>query len=174
MENKTNLDKTKNDLKEKYEEKIKRGFLRLIILRLFFEQVQNMEFAGYHGYGIKQKINKMSNGSWNPSPGSIYPILKEFSKDKLIESQSSEEEDKIVYKITELGMYIYSQLENISPLITKSHREDFSKRVPEPYLKNGFKMAQSNRSDEELEIMRERFKIFVKVLEEMLKEREKH
>ena len=39
---------------EKYEEKIKRGFLRLIILRLFYEQVENYEFAGYHGWAIKQ------------------------------------------------------------------------------------------------------------------------
>ncbi len=151
----------------KYEEKIKRGFLRLIILRLFYEQIENMEFAGYHGWAIKQKINKMSDGKWNPSSGSIYPILKEFYKDGLITQQNEEQEDKIVYKITELGMKVYLQLENISPLI-KSHRDDFSRRVPEPFLRQGFSNAQSHRSLEELQIMKERFEIFLKVLDEMI------
>lgn len=154
-------------LLHKYEEKIKRGFLRLIILRLFFEQVQNLEFMGYHGWAIKQKIIKMSDGKWDPSSGSIYPILKEFSQDGLIEKQDNSQDDKIVYKITELGQKLYSQLENISPLI-KSHRDDFSRRVPEPFLKRGFAMAQEHRTLEELEIMKERFEIFVKVLDEMI------
>ena len=154
-------------LLQKYEEKIKRGFLRLIILRLFFEQVQNREYMGYHGWAIKQKIIKMSDGRWDPSSGSIYPILKEFSKDGLIEKQNNNQDDKIVYKITDLGQRMYSQLENISPLV-KSHRDDFSRRVPEEFLKKGFANAQEHRSLEELEIMKERFEIFVKVLDEMI------
>ena len=85
-----------DELIEKYEEKIKRGFLRLIILRLFYEHVENYEFAGYHGWAIKQKINKMSDGKWNPSSGSIYPILKEFYTDGLIAQQNEEQDDKNV------------------------------------------------------------------------------
>lgn len=158
---------TIDKLIKKYEEKIKRGFLRLIILRLFYEQVQNYEFLGYHGWAIKQKISKMSEGKWNPSTGSIYPILKEFAKDGLIIQQENGRDDKIVYKITNLGMKIYLQLENISPLI-KSHRDDFSRRVPEQFLKRGFMMAQEKRTLEELEIMQERFKVFVVVLDEMI------
>ena len=48
MNNEDNFKNNKDIQKliEKYEEKIKRGFLRLIILRLFFEQVQNYEFKG--------------------------------------------------------------------------------------------------------------------------------
>ena len=152
---------------EKYEEKIKRGFLRLIILRLFFEQVQNYQFSGYHGWAVKQKIYETSGDKWNPSTGSIYPILKEFAKDGLIEPQENENDDKIVYKITDTGMRIYSQLENISPLM-RSHRDDFTRRIPEQFLRQGFSMAQSNRSLEELEIMQERFKIFIKVLDDMI------
>ena len=64
----------------------------------------------------------------------------------------------------------YLQLENISPLI-KSHRDNFSRRVPEQFLKQGFSMAQSQRSLDELEIIKERFEIFVKVLEGMIQEK---
>ena len=165
MNNEDNFKNNKDIQKliEKYEEKIKRGFLRLIILRLFFEQVQNYEFTGFHGWAIKQKIHEMSGGKWNPSTGSIYPILKEFAKDGLIKTQENENNDKIVYKITDTGMRIYSQIENISPLM-RSHRDDFTRRVPEQFLRQGFSMAQNQRSVEELEVMKERFKIFFDVL----------
>ena len=141
--------------------------MRLIILRLFFEQVQNYQFSGYHGWAVKQKIYETSGGKWNPSTGSIYPILKEIAKDRIIEPQENENDDKIVYKITDTGMRNYSQLENISPLM-RSHRDDFTRRIPEQFLRQGFSMAQSNRSLEELEIMQERFKIFIKVLDDMI------
>ena len=160
----------------KFEKKTTRGFLRLIILRLFYEQVNNMEFGGYHGWALIQKIDEISRGHWKPSPGSIYPILKEFSAldNDLIEPTSKDESDenneKITYRITDIGVEVYKRLEKLSPLARPN--QDFSINIPRDKLKEGFKAHHNHRSASELKNMKNRFEIFIEVLDEMVKERE--
>ena len=53
------------------------GDVRAAALLLLSEQPQ-------HGYQLIQEIGERSNGSWNPSPGSIYPVLQQLEDEGLI------------------------------------------------------------------------------------------
>ena len=158
-------------LMNKWRKKIQRGFLRLIVLRMFHEKDEDDEYVGYHGWAIREKIAKITSKNWVPSTGSLYPVLKELLEDNLIMPLDEETGEKKVYKITKLGIKIYEQLEQESPLI-HPRAENFSKRIPKEILKQGFKHAQQYRLKNELENMKERFEIFVEVLDELIKEKQ--
>jgi len=53
------------------------GDVRAAALLLLSEQPQ-------HGYQLIQEIGERSNGSWTPSPGSIYPVLQQLEDEGLI------------------------------------------------------------------------------------------
>ncbi len=52
--------------------RFKTGFLKLAILRLLAERPM-------HGYEIMKEIERITESDWKPSPGSIYPALKELA-----------------------------------------------------------------------------------------------
>lgn len=58
-----------------------------------------------HGYGIVQKVEKMTDGEIRLSPGTMYGSLSKMEKDGLIRFVREEEKRKI-YCITELGTEI--------------------------------------------------------------------
>lgn len=58
-----------------------------------------------HGYGIVQKVEKMTEGEIRLSPGTMYGSLSKMEKDGLIRFVREEEKRKI-YCITELGTEI--------------------------------------------------------------------
>ena len=55
-----------------------------------------------HGYGIVQKVEKLTNGEIRIAPGTMYGSLAKMEKDGLIRFVREEEKRKI-YVITELG-----------------------------------------------------------------------
>ncbi|HXC61876.1 MAG TPA: PadR family transcriptional regulator [Nitrospiria bacterium] len=69
----------------------RRGWLRPWILSIVSRSPKN-------GAEIMDEIEKMSWGGWRPSPGSIYPLLEEMTKDGLIQKK-----DDGRYEITEGG-----------------------------------------------------------------------
>ena len=69
----------------------RRGWLRPWILSLLSKTPKN-------GAEIMDDIERMSWGGWRPSPGSIYPLLDEMTKDGLI---TKREDGR--YEITEKG-----------------------------------------------------------------------
>ena len=60
-----------------------------------------------HGYGIGQRVKKMTGNAVNISPGTMYGTLSKMEKDGLIAFYAEEEKRKL-YKITELGEEILS------------------------------------------------------------------
>ena len=56
----------------------RRGDVRIAILSLLAEEPKN-------GYGLIKEIGERSGGTWNPSPGSIYPTLQQLVDEELIE-----------------------------------------------------------------------------------------
>ena len=58
-----------------------------------------------HGYGITQKVSKMTGGEILISPGTMYGSLSKMEKDGLIEFTHEEEKRKL-YQVTELGREI--------------------------------------------------------------------
>jgi len=74
---------------------IPRGFLRHIIPRL----LRTKEMTGTD---IMQRLGDLSDGEWNPSPGTIYPMLSSLEEDGVIEAASTEGRSK-TYRLTEEG-----------------------------------------------------------------------
>ena len=55
-----------------------------------------------HGYGIVQKVDKLTDGAIRLTPGTMYGSLSKMEKDKVIRLVREEDKRK-VYEITELG-----------------------------------------------------------------------
>jgi DNA-binding PadR family transcriptional regulator len=60
-----------------------RGDIRLAVLALLAEQPR-------HGYEIIQEINERTQGSWRPSPGSVYPTLQQLADEGLVRIEESD------------------------------------------------------------------------------------
>ncbi|MCD6371173.1 MAG: PadR family transcriptional regulator, partial [Candidatus Aenigmarchaeota archaeon] len=70
-----------------------RGFLKSLILTL-------LKKKSMHGYVLIKEI-KNKTFFWEPSPGTIYPLLKKLERKGLIKKRR--EERKFVYYLTEKG-----------------------------------------------------------------------
>ena len=70
------------------------GALRLIVLGLIAEEPR-------HGYDIIRRLRARFQGSYSPSPGSIYPILQQLSEAGLVTSTSHGPRRR--FAITEAG-----------------------------------------------------------------------
>jgi DNA-binding PadR family transcriptional regulator len=71
-----------------------RGDVRAAILLLLAEQPR-------HGYEILTEVSDRSDGRWQPSPGSIYPVLKRLARDGLVRPEH--EDGKRVFTLTDEG-----------------------------------------------------------------------
>lgn len=71
-----------------------RGDVRAAILLLLAE-------APRHGYELITEISDRSDGQWQPSPGSIYPVLKRLAKDGLVTAEQAD--GKRVFHLTDAG-----------------------------------------------------------------------
>jgi DNA-binding PadR family transcriptional regulator len=74
---------------------IPRGLLRHIIPRL----LRTKEMTGTD---IMQRLGDLSDGEWNPSPGTIYPMLSSLEEEGVIEAASTEGRSK-TYRLTDEG-----------------------------------------------------------------------
>lgn len=71
-----------------------RGDVRAAILLLLAEQPR-------HGYEILTELADRSDGQWQPSPGSIYPVLKRLAKDGIV--TATQQDGKRIFSLTEAG-----------------------------------------------------------------------
>ena len=73
-----------------------------------------------HGYGIIQKVEKMTDEEIRLTPGTMYGSLSKMEKDGLIKFIREEEKRKI-YQITELGTEVlHLELKRIKRLYRNS------------------------------------------------------
>jgi len=72
----------------------RRGDVRLAVLRLLADEPRN-------GYQLMQTIEERSDGSWRPSPGSMYPTLSQLEDESLI--RSVDEDGTRLFQITDAG-----------------------------------------------------------------------
>ncbi|MDQ5973285.1 MAG: hypothetical protein QG661_494 [Actinomycetota bacterium] len=68
--------------------------MRAAILLLLAEQPR-------HGYEILTELADRSDGQWQPSPGSIYPVLKRLARDGLV--TAAHEDGKRIFSLTDEG-----------------------------------------------------------------------
>jgi DNA-binding PadR family transcriptional regulator len=71
-----------------------RGDARAAILALLAEEPM-------HGYQVMHELAERTNGAWQPSPGSIYPALRQLAHDGLV--SSSDQEGRRVFELTDAG-----------------------------------------------------------------------
>lgn len=71
-----------------------RGDVKAAILLLLAERPR-------HGYEIITELTDRSEGRWQPSPGSVYPVLKRLSRDDLV--TATPEDGKSVFSLTDAG-----------------------------------------------------------------------
>ncbi|MHA1769798.1 MAG: PadR family transcriptional regulator [Candidatus Thorarchaeota archaeon] len=74
---------------------IPRGLLRHVIPRL-------LRLKDMTGTEIMQTLHEFSEGEWNPSPGTIYPLLSSLEDDGIIETVKVEGRSK-TYRLTKMG-----------------------------------------------------------------------
>ena len=78
------------------------SFVKLYILHLLIEK-------SYYGNKIKDEISDRLSNKWTPSPGMIYPLLRELESEGYIEGSWDEPEKRSIrrYKITDEGIKHY-------------------------------------------------------------------
>jgi DNA-binding PadR family transcriptional regulator len=54
-----------------------------------------------HGYQLIQEIEERSGGVWQPSPGSVYPVLQQLEDEGLVRIEQTE--GRKVANLTEAG-----------------------------------------------------------------------
>lgn len=90
-----------------------RGDVRAAVLLLLAEQPR-------HGYEIITEIIERSEGRWQPSPGSVYPVLKRLAAEGLVRAET--EGDRRVFELTDSG---------------QSYVEDNADELGEPWAEIG-------------------------------------
>ena len=76
-----------------------------------------------HGYGIVQKVEKMTEGAIKLTPGTMYGSLSKMEKDNVIRFVREEEKRKI-YQITDLGLKVLQiELQRIERLYKITREE---------------------------------------------------
>ena len=90
---------TANWLKE-----AQKGYIRIGVLILLNKKPS-------YGYEIMKEINNRTKGFWQPTPGGVYPILRDLEKSRYItgEWQIQKNRRLRVYKITKSGEIILKQ-----------------------------------------------------------------
>ena len=83
-----------------------RGDIRAGVLVLLAEQPR-------HGYEIIRELAERSGGVWRPSPGSIYPTLKQLAHEGLVRADKGE--GRRVFELTDAGRtYVEEHAEELA------------------------------------------------------------
>ncbi|MEM0121675.1 MAG: PadR family transcriptional regulator, partial [Thermoprotei archaeon] len=61
------------------------------------------------GYDLMAEINSMTEGSWRPGSGSIYPVLRSLVKRNLIEVSGMGGRSKRLYSLTKKGLEVLEE-----------------------------------------------------------------
>src|SRR5215813_10617447 len=77
--------------------RVRRGDVRAAILDLLAEG------QPWNGYQIIQEIGARTEGLWRPSAGSVYPALQQLEDEALIRAESTGEDRRRMYTLTEEG-----------------------------------------------------------------------
>ena len=78
-----------------------KGYIRMGVLILLNKKPS-------HGYEIMKEIKDRTKGFWSPTPGGVYPILRDLEKSEYIKGEWQIQNNRKlkVYKMTESGNLI--------------------------------------------------------------------
>jgi DNA-binding PadR family transcriptional regulator len=92
---------TEEKTTESWLKEAKKGYIRMGVLILLNKKP-------CHGYEIMKEINNRTKGFWQPTPGGVYPVLRDLENSRYIEGQWQTQKNRRlkVYKITNSGELI--------------------------------------------------------------------
>jgi DNA-binding PadR family transcriptional regulator len=157
-----------------------KGYIRMGVLILLNKKQS-------HGYEIMKEINNRTQGFWKPTPGGVYPILRDLEKSSYIKGKWQTQKNRRlkVYKITKQGEDILKKaivkqseiFNNISSLFTEFSRDVLNievKNVPIPQMPKPFSPFLEDKNQietlEQLEHRRKYLTENLKHFREQLKE----
>lgn len=91
-------------------------FVKLYILHLLCER-------SYYGNELIEEINIRMNNKWGPSPGMIYPLLRDMESNGYIYGWWTEPEKRSIrhYRITDAGFQYYNKIKQLyKPMLEDS------------------------------------------------------
>ncbi|MBN1214587.1 MAG: helix-turn-helix transcriptional regulator [Candidatus Lokiarchaeota archaeon] len=118
---------------EKFESEINRGISTLSILSI----INNNNTEGIYGYKILKELELKTNEMLIIEEGTLYPLLRNLERDKVIESKKQETGRKRKYYfMTDKGKKIYNYLTGYYSKLTKaiSNLADFSVELKNRYI----------------------------------------
>lgn len=117
---------TEDTTAQNWMKEVQKGYIRMGILILLSKKSS-------HGYEIMKEINNRTKGFWQPTPGGIYPILRDLEKSGYIKGRWEKQKNRNLktYKITQSGEAILKRaiikqaqiFNNISSLFNEFARD---------------------------------------------------
>jgi PadR family transcriptional regulator, regulatory protein PadR len=116
-----------------------KGYIRMGVLMLLSRKPS-------HGYEIMKEINSRTKGFWQPTPGGVYPILRDLEKSRYIKGEWQTQRNRRlkVYKITKPGELILRRAvikqseisNNIGTLFREFARDVLNIETSETFMPN--------------------------------------
>lgn len=159
--------KDEKEIQERWKSKFQRGFLRVIIFHLYHQRYKTNKLL--NGNAIRELIENHTSGKWNPSPGSVYPILAELEKDGIIEEKITDNQKNKEYHLTEFGYNLFDKLAEETLAFNPSRMSQHN--VHSTQFKERFLRRFSKMSTRDLKQEYERHKAILALMEEMLQEK---
>jgi DNA-binding PadR family transcriptional regulator len=159
-----------------------KGYIRVAVLMLLNKKAS-------HGYEIMKEIKNRTRGFYKPTPGGVYPILRDLEKTGYIKGEWHKQNNRNIktYKITEKGKIILRNAvvkqseiaNNINALFQEFAREVLKVEAitcPIPVMPNPFaafleeeEEAKQTGDIEELENKKKQLKEHIQVMQQKLK-----
>ncbi|UCG04014.1 MAG: PadR family transcriptional regulator [Candidatus Heimdallarchaeota archaeon] len=150
-------------LVEKWIQGFHRGSLRFFILHLLRHEREdknitqtgeNLFRKKIHGYHIAKAIKEITEEKWEPTTASIYPILNQFEKERIIEeiAEGNNKEGKRFtkkYRLTDYGLEVAQKLEQARKDFAKAFRIH-PRHIPPPQSHLQMIKSKLDLSDEEI------------------------
>jgi DNA-binding PadR family transcriptional regulator len=160
-----------------------KGYIRVAVLILLNNKPS-------HGYEIMKEIKDRTQGFYTPTPGGVYPILRDLEKNGYVKGEWHRQNNRNIktYRITEKGKLILrkaiikqSEIANsINALFQEFARDVLnieSAAVPIPVMPSPFAaFLEKNKKTtdvEELEQQKRQFKQHIRMIQEKLRSVEK-
>jgi DNA-binding PadR family transcriptional regulator len=160
-----------------------KGYIRVAVLILLNNKPS-------HGYEIMKEIKDKTRGFYKPTPGGVYPILRDLEKTGYIKGEWHRQNNRNIktYRITEKGKTILrnaiikqSEIANNMNTLFQEFARDVlnmeSATVPMPVMPNPFaaflEEAKATTDVKELEHQRRQLKQHIRMMQEKLKSMEK-
>lgn len=159
--------KSEKKIQDEWKSKFHRGFLRIIIFRMFHQLYKTDELLT--GNAIREKIDQRTGGRWNPSPGSVYPILSEMASDRIIEEKVTGNQKNKEYHLTDFGYQLFDKI--TGEAIGLSPHNQSKKDIHSPEFKERVEWSFSKMSIRQLKLEYEHHKVVMDIMEDMLKQK---